>query len=160
MLNQVADALLACIRDTDAAVRWGGEEFLVVARDTSRRQCTILVERIRSAIALHPFDIGEGRILHRTCSVGYTCFPFIPEEPASLDWERVVEIADQCLFTAKRGGRDAWVGVYPSDDAPAEHIIQVLATEGLRPLVQDGSLQVKSSMRGIEKPDWVEAPRY
>jgi diguanylate cyclase (GGDEF)-like protein len=105
VLVQVAETLLACIRDTDAAVRWGGEEFLVLARDTSRKESTILVERIRSAIALHPFDIGEGRTLHRTCSTGYTCFPFIPEEPASLDWERVVEIADQCLRRQARRPR-------------------------------------------------------
>ncbi len=160
VLVQVADTLRACIRDADSAVRWGGEEFLVLARDTSRREGTILVERIRCAIALHPFDIGDGRTLHRTCSIGYTCFPFIPEEPASLDWERVVEIADQCLFAAKHGGRDAWVGVYPSDDAPAEHLVETLRHGSLRPLAEDGSLVVKSSMRGTEKLDWKDAPNY
>ncbi len=160
VLIQVADTLIACIRDSDSAVRWGGEEFLVLARDTSRRESTILVERIRSAIALHPFDIGEGRTLHRTCSIGYTCFPFIPEEPASLGWERVVEIADQCLYAAKHGGRDAWVGVYPSDDAPAEHLIEALRYGSVKPLTEDGSLVVKSSMRGTEKLDWKDAPDY
>lgn len=160
VLIQVADILLTCIRDTDSAVRWGGEEFLVLARNSSRRESTILVERVRSAIALHPFDIGEGRTLHRTCSVGYTCFPFIPEEPASLDWERVVEIADQCLYAAKQGGRDAWVGVYPSDDAPSEYLIETLREGSLKPLAEDGSLVVKSSMRGTEKLDWKDAPDY
>ena len=160
VLVQMADILLTCIRDTDAAVRWGGEEFLVLARNTSRRESTILVERLRSAVALHPFDIGEGRILHRSCSIGYTCFPFIPEEPSSLDWERVVEIADQCLYAAKHGGRDAWVGVYPSDDAPAEHLIRELRYGSLKPLAEDGSLVVKSSMRGTEKLDWKDAPNY
>ncbi|MBL0209417.1 MAG: diguanylate cyclase [Holophagaceae bacterium] len=160
VLGQVAQALQACIRDTDAAVRWGGEEFLVLARNTSRRESTILVERIRSAVALHPFDVGEGRILHRTCSIGYTCFPFIPEQPASLDWERVVEIADQCLYAAKQGGRDAWVGVYPSDDAPAGHLIEMLRIGSLKPLAEDGSLVVKSSMRGTEQLDWKDAPNY
>ena len=160
VLVQVAETLLTCIRDTDAAVRWGGEEFLVLARNTSRKESTILVERIRSAVALHPFDVGDGRSLHRTCSIGYTCFPFIPEEPASLDWERVVEIADQCLYTAKQGGRDAWVGVYPSDDVPAEHLIETLRGGSLKPLAEDGSLVVKSSMRGTEKLDWKDAPNY
>lgn len=160
VLRQVADALLSCIRDTDSAVRWGGEEFLVLARNTSRRESTILVERIRSAIALHPFDIGEGRTLHRTCSIGYTCFPFIPEAPDSLDWERVVEVSDQCLYAAKQGGRDAWVGVYPSDGSPAQHLIGLLRTGSLKPLAEDGSLVVKSSMRGTEKLDWKEAPNY
>ncbi len=157
VLSQVAAALLACIRDTDAAVRWGGEEFLVVAHDTSRRECTILVERIRSAIALHPFDLGEGRTIHRTCSIGYTCFPFIPEEPRSFDWERVVEIADQCLYAAKHGGRDAWVGVYPDVEVPAEHIQEVLAHGSIEPLVADASLVVKSSLRGTGKLDWKKA---
>ena len=160
VLRQVAATLVACIRDADSVVRWGGEEFLVLARNTSRRESTILVERIRSAIALHPFEIGEGRILHRTCSIGYTCFPFIPEDPTGLDWERVVEIADQCLYAAKQGGRDAWVGVYPSDDASAPHLVETLRYGSLKPLAEDGSLVVKSSMRGTEKLDWKDAPKY
>ncbi len=160
VLLQVAEVLLTCIRDTDSAVRWGGEEFLVLARNTNRRESTILVERIRSAIALHPFDIGAGSTLHRTCSIGYTCFPFIPEEPDCLDWERVVEISDQCLYAAKQGGRDAWVGVYPCDDTPARHLIEMLKCGSLKPLAEDGSLVVKSSMRGTEKLDWKATPNY
>lgn len=154
VLQQVAEILQACIRDTDTAVRWGGEEFLVVARNTSRRECTILVERIRSAMALHPFELDDGGRLHKSCSIGYACYPFIPEEPDFLDWERVVEIADQCLYAAKRGGRDSWVGIYPSDDAPAEHIKRAMAQGGMESLVRDGSLVVKASISDSANLAW------
>jgi hypothetical protein len=52
------------------------------------------------------------------------------------------------------------VGVYPSDDAPAGHLIETLRYGSLKPLAEDGSLVVKSSMRGTEKFDWKDAPDY
>ena len=54
--------------------------------------------------------LESGEVLRWTCSVGYACYPFALEDLAWLGWERVVEIADACLYLAKRGGRNAWAG--------------------------------------------------
>jgi len=110
VLERVAKALRRAARDTDAVVRWGGEEFLLMARNASRAEAPAMAERIRAAVAEAEVELETGQTLRWTCSVGFAAYPFSPGDPAWMGWERVVEIADGCLYMAKRGGRDAWAG--------------------------------------------------
>ena len=111
VLIQIKAILASVFRETDYLVRWGGEEFLVVARFTDTDRAPVLAERLRTAVEGHRFDIGQGNFLSKTCSIGYASYPFIKEKPDSLDWERVVDIADHCLYAAKKSNRNAWVGL-------------------------------------------------
>jgi diguanylate cyclase (GGDEF)-like protein len=108
---QIKSILESIFRETDYLVRWGGEEFLVVARFTDRRNAPVLAERLRKKVESHNFDIGQENTLSRTCSIGYACFPFLINKPNSLHWERVMDIADHCLYAAKNSNRNAWVGL-------------------------------------------------
>jgi diguanylate cyclase (GGDEF)-like protein len=108
---------LAC-RDSDYLVRWGGEEFLVVARATNAGAAPEFAERIRAAVAERPFELEAAPPLALTCSVGYAALPFIATQPERLDWLQVVGLADQALYMAKRGGRNAWVGLSASALTP------------------------------------------
>jgi diguanylate cyclase (GGDEF)-like protein len=118
VLVQVAERLRQVARDSDYLIRWGGEEFLLVARATDGAEATIIAERIRAAIAERGFDIGQGPALRATCSVGFACFPFFQGDTKAVSWAQTVEMADQALYTAKTEGRDRWVGWY-AGDAPA-----------------------------------------
>lgn len=118
VLQQVAEILRQAMRDTDAIVRWGGEEFLIVARETDRWDSPRLAERVRSMIATHPFEVGLEKPLSLTCSLGFAPFPMMPDAPSALDWERVVDLADHCLYVAKRSGRNGWVGVVDCREVP------------------------------------------
>src|SRR5207244_11333409 len=60
VLRQVRDLLKAVSRNSDIIVRWGGDEFLLVARDLSGDRLAELAERIRSHVAKHVFEVGEG----------------------------------------------------------------------------------------------------
>jgi len=117
VLQQMSQILRQATRDTDTVVRWGGEEFLVVARNAARIDSHWLAERIRAQIHETLFDIGSSLTIHKTCSVGFAVFPFEPSSPELLSWEDVVNLSDHCLLTAKRSGRNAWIGLYPSPDA-------------------------------------------
>jgi two-component system sensor histidine kinase ChiS len=110
-LEQLAVLLQKALRESDYLVRWGGEEFLIVARATGWREAAELVERVRVAVARHPFQLGPDLVLQKTCSFGFAAFPFYPLHPSALNWEQVVDRADQALYVAKRAGRNAWVGV-------------------------------------------------
>ncbi|MDE3246312.1 MAG: diguanylate cyclase, partial [Acidobacteriota bacterium] len=145
VLQQMGEIMKEATRDTDTVVRWGGEEFLVVARNVCRRDSTILVERIRSQVAQHEFSIGEGKSLRLTCSSGFALYPFIPEQPQAITWERVVDAADQCLYAAKKAGRNAWVGLFPGIEADA---VQIMEAESLNipGLISSGEIQVQSSL--------------
>jgi diguanylate cyclase (GGDEF)-like protein/PAS domain S-box-containing protein len=113
VLQQVGDILRSAARTTDTVARVGGEEFLIVARQTARVDAHVMPERIRAAVEAHPFDIGEGVPVHCTCSVGFCVFPLLMQEAGLFTWEQIVEVADHCLYAAKRSGRNAWVGIVP-----------------------------------------------
>jgi diguanylate cyclase (GGDEF)-like protein len=108
VLIDLAGLLLRTFRSSDAVIRWGGEEFLVVVRFVDRAHAGELAKKLRHAVATHPFALPDGTILHRTCSIGVAVWPHSPSSPHAVSWERVVDLADRALYEAKRGGRDAW----------------------------------------------------
>lgn len=118
VLVQLAKILKEAVRKPDLVVRWGGEEFVVVAVDTERTTPHSLAKRIQKAIREHPFRLPSGETLHKTASIGYTFFPFLPEKPEALDWEQVFHISDASLYLAKSWGRDAAQGILPGDADP------------------------------------------
>lgn len=111
VLVQMRERLREVFRDSDYLVRWGGEEFLVVARASDRAMASELAERARRAVGNRPFDLGQGRMLVRTCSIGFACFPLLPHNVRATGWMLAVELADAALYQAKRGGRNGWFGV-------------------------------------------------
>ncbi|MBJ7573927.1 ligand-binding sensor domain-containing diguanylate cyclase [Luteimonas sp. MC1828] len=113
VLVHFADRLRLLSRDHDLLVRWGGEEFLLITRFTRVADAAQLAERIREAIAGQPIRVAPGLVLPLTCSIGFAPWPFAPECPDVGDWEACVGLADRCLYAAKRGTKDAWVGVVP-----------------------------------------------
>ncbi|NJL27943.1 MAG: diguanylate cyclase [Thermoanaerobaculia bacterium] len=115
VLVQFADLLREVFRESDPLVRWGGEEFLAVARSCGRHRAAELAERVRERVATHGFDLGDGLVLEKTCSIGFACFPFFERDPAALSWQQVAAIADRCLYAAKKSQRNAWVGVLASE---------------------------------------------
>jgi diguanylate cyclase (GGDEF)-like protein len=135
VLQQVADRLAQVARDTDFLVRWGGEEFLLVARATDASAAAGLAERLRVAVGEASFEIGHGRRIERSCSIGFAAMPFVPEQPRLLSWAQVVELADHALYVAKQEGRDRWVGVAceraPATGDEAAWLAALLAAPGL-----------------------------
>ncbi|HEY0063115.1 MAG TPA: diguanylate cyclase [Telluria sp.] len=130
VLRQVAAVMRDACRASDIVVRWGGEEFLIVARNMDREQGGVLAEQICAAVRAHPFDIGHGVVLRKTCSVGYTAFPVLSGTPEKFDWEQALELADQCMYAAKKSGRDGWVGCLLLDqDAAAAPLLHGTAHE-------------------------------
>jgi diguanylate cyclase (GGDEF)-like protein len=111
VLKQVCERLRQVFRDSDYLVRWGGEEFLIVAIGTSRSHAAELAERARASVAQPPFVLDDGTPLHKTCSIGFACFPPDPAHAKALDWSSVINLADAALYAVKHNSRDGWLGV-------------------------------------------------
>lgn len=96
ILRQTSKALSSCIRRGDAAIRWGGEEFLVLLPHTEASSAKNVVQRImETGLAQLP----DGTPV--TASIGMA--ELVEDHAAS--WKELVELADQRLYKAKQSGR-------------------------------------------------------
>lgn len=120
VLRQFASRLRVEFREHDDVVRWGGEEFLVIARDLGFDDAARLAARVRERVAAEPFVLDDGTTVRRTCCIGFAPFPFEAARPRAHGWEVVVEAADRALLAAKRLGRDAWIGLEPATGTRVE----------------------------------------
>ena len=145
MLKQMRDRLRQVFRDTDYLVRWGGEEFLIVARGSPRSHAPELAERMRALVAEQPFVLdADGLVLHKTCSIGFACFPVSQQHPRALDWNRTVDVADAMLYAVKRGGRDGWMGVLQASSGTAQQLRERAAADWL---LAEGVQRLSSALR-------------
>ncbi|MFL6193204.1 MAG: diguanylate cyclase [Thermoanaerobaculia bacterium] len=117
VLMEIARRLREAARTTDAVIRWGGEEFLIVSRWTDRRNGEVLAVRLLEAVAGEPFETGGDAVLTMTCSVGWAPYPWRPEDPDAVHYEHVLSLADRALYLAKREGRNRAVGVLPAPES-------------------------------------------
>lgn len=152
VLQQVAQVLKETGRASDTVIRWGGEEFLVVSRQVDRKGASAFAERIRQAVRNHMFSAGDGRMVHRTCSVGFSAFPLIPTEPDAVTWDTVLGLADQAAYAAKLGGRDTWVGLDAGPEAVAAEVASDRAT--VASLVEKGALVAVTSAEALDLGAW------
>ncbi|MCO7190258.1 MULTISPECIES: GGDEF domain-containing protein [unclassified Pseudoalteromonas] len=110
VLQQFAEVVTKELREQDELVRWGGEEFLLVMPQTDMLTAQQVVERLHNAVAQFSF-CQDSQPLSCTCSIGFAAFPLRLAETQHGSWEQVLELADNCLYRAKHGGRNAWVGL-------------------------------------------------
>lgn len=151
VLVQMQERLREVFRESDYLIRWGGEEFLVLARATHRDEAKVVAERIRDAVAGREFTLPDGTRLHKTCSIGFACFPFLPSEPRLLNWSEVVELADQGLYLAKRSGRNAWAAVYSTDKARPDGLFARLMAH-LDQALEEGEVRLVTSLENLPVP--------
>lgn len=153
VLEQLARLLEKACRQSDYIVRWGGEEFLVVSRFSEFDQVCVLAERIRSMVEDYPFDIGDDREIHKTCSIGFCAYPFLKEDPEAITWEQVIHLADEALFAAKKSGRNMWVGLAALPETPRENLFHHLC-EDLADWVAEKKIRVETSRQPLSDHAW------
>jgi two-component system cell cycle response regulator len=106
VLVQVAERLRQNLRAGDLLARIGGEEFLIALPDIALAEARCLAERLCSMMSDAPFDIGQGRALPVTLSIGLA----ISEggsAPTHLETvTEIVDRADRALMRSKAAGRN------------------------------------------------------
>jgi diguanylate cyclase (GGDEF)-like protein len=97
-LQEVAEVIAGCVRTTDTAYRYGGEEFCILLRETSGVDGMIFAERLRQRIE-HRFASGGKAGI--TASFGVAEFHATTPTPRGL-----VEAADAAMYQSKHEGRN------------------------------------------------------
>ncbi len=100
LLQDVAQRMLQCLRDSDTVARIGGDEFVVLLRGSSAIPETLAVaEKIRKGLE-RPFLI-DGHVLQISCSIGVARFPEHGQDDITL-----AKNADLAMYRAKELGRN------------------------------------------------------
>ena len=125
VLIEMRTRLQSVFRGSDYLIRWGGEEFLAVARGASRARAGELAERLRLAVNGTPFPVNGNEPITVTCSIGFAPYPFLCGRPEALGWKETLALADAALYAAKKDGRNAWVG-FSGRDEPTGSLLSLL----------------------------------
>nr|WP_315493974.1 EAL domain-containing protein [uncultured Rhodoferax sp.] len=106
LLQQVAQRVKACVRETDTVARLGGDEFVVMLQDLSMHameaasQAKMVGDNILAALN-EPYELN-GTMYRSTCSVGATLFGATQQPSSDL-----LKQADIAMYQVKNAGRNA-----------------------------------------------------
>jgi diguanylate cyclase (GGDEF)-like protein len=98
VLQQVAALVVSCLRTTDTAYRYGGEEFCVLMRETTAEDAIHFAERARRRIEQR---FASGELVGITASFGVAGFSAETPLPTAL-----LEAADEALYESKHAGKN------------------------------------------------------
>jgi diguanylate cyclase (GGDEF)-like protein len=106
VLRSVAGVLAAGLRTEDFVARFGGEEFVVVARGIELMGACLLADRLRMQVSQTPMPVGPQPIWVTT-SAGVASLACTGP---TRDKAALLSIADQRLYAAKQSGRNRVIG--------------------------------------------------
>ncbi|WPN31462.1 sensor domain-containing diguanylate cyclase [Pseudomonas sp. P5_109] len=91
--------LESCLRHSDIVCRWGGEEFIVLLKDTDGKTGLMIAEKIRQHVEQQRYAYNE-QALHVTVSIGLTTLQ--PDDTL----HSLLSRADHAMYRAKQSGRN------------------------------------------------------
>ncbi len=98
LLQEVAQRIRHCLRESDTVGRIGGDEFVVLLNNiTLPEHGAVVAEKIR-AVLDRPFELA-GQRLHITSSIGVAAYPDHGD-----DNKQLIRHADEAMYAAKKNG--------------------------------------------------------
>lgn len=116
VIVEIGKVLKDNIRNADLAIRYGGEEFVVMLHNANDEGALEVARKIHSAFASIIFDVGNGETMRKTMSIGMSKFP----QDGDTIW-KCIKFADTALYKAKTTGRNKIV-VYTHEMSEDEHV--------------------------------------
>lgn len=137
VLREVAMLIQRLKEPQDMALRWGGEEFLLLLPGFDAQRALMLGERIRLAVRAHRFSDPSLNDVQVTCSLGISHWPLLPTL-RERDLGGSIELADFAMYRVKSHGRDATAALVPG--AQATPILLTAPATDIERLVHAGVL--------------------
>ena len=100
VLRRLGRVVKRCLRETDFAYRYGGEEFTILLPMTTSAAGAVTAERIRTEFKKETFSPAPGQDVHVTVSIGLA--QYMPQEEMKAFVHRV----DQLMYQGKKNGKD------------------------------------------------------
>ncbi len=101
VIVEIGKVLKENIRNSDLAIRYGGEEFVVMLHNAGAEGTMEVAKKIHKAFADLVFEVGVGETMQKTMSIGISMFP----QDGDTIW-KCIKFADTALYVAKTTGRN------------------------------------------------------
>jgi len=108
VIVEIGKVLKENIREADLAIRYGGEEFIVMLHNANEEGTLSVAQKIHTAFAELVFNVGNGETIQKTMSIGISKFPV----DGDSIW-KCIKFADTALYVAKTTGRNKIVTYTP-----------------------------------------------
>ena len=100
VLKAITRSISKSIREADIAIRFGGEEFLILLQDADNEKAKEISERIRQTVEASEI-VASSNVIKKTISIGISIFP----EDAENLW-KCIKYSDVAMYKAKTTGRN------------------------------------------------------
>jgi diguanylate cyclase (GGDEF)-like protein/PAS domain S-box-containing protein len=100
VLMRLGQVVKRCLRQTDSAYRYGGEEFTILLPMTTSADGTVTAERIRTEFKKEIFSLVPGQDTHVAVSIG------LAQYNTQEDMKGFVHRVDQLMYQGKKNGKD------------------------------------------------------
>jgi len=100
VLRRFGKVVKRCLRKTDSAYRYGGEEFMVILPITTKKDGLVTAERIRKEFENEIFSLNDKKNVHVTVSIG------VAQYNVSENIKDFIQRVDMFMYEAKRQGKN------------------------------------------------------
>ena len=100
VLREVAQRIRSAVRPSDVVVRYGGDEFFVLARDCPDKLAAVIGDRILSRVKDEPVRSNDDRV-----DISVTIGLVTTSSARPSEMSLLMKLADEALYEAKTAGR-------------------------------------------------------
>jgi diguanylate cyclase (GGDEF)-like protein/PAS domain S-box-containing protein len=100
VLTRLGQVIKRCLRDSDSAYRYGGEEFTIMLPMTTSEEGIVTAKRIQTELRKEAFSPVLDQNIYMTVSIGLAQYK--PKE----EMKKFVHRVDKLMYQAKKDGRD------------------------------------------------------
>ena len=100
-ISEFGDVIKSLLRSGDFGARYGGDEYIMILPETSKKEALKIAQRLRRKVKEKHFLVGMGLDIKLTASFGLaTC----PDDADSKD--EAIRVADKLMYKIKESSRD------------------------------------------------------
>lgn len=108
VLSQISCVMRSCLNEHDAIGRYGGEEFVVIMRNTTLKEALEKMDQLRGTVENTYITTEKGIVIPVTVSIGLAAL-----SSHTKRYEDVLSLADTALYQAKKAGRNRVISQQP-----------------------------------------------
>ncbi len=110
LLKEVAERLIACLREGDTVARIGGDEFVVILPESNLDRAITVANRILGTLRV-PYELGRKTISSISASIGIAEY-----QTHASDLNTLLTAAGNAMYVAKKSGKDRFAVFSPPID--------------------------------------------